>query len=183
MSDMISGQPLQRVMPPSLRTWVELALATPVVLWAGSPLFVRGWQSIVNRSLNMFTLIGMGIGVAYSYSLVAAVFPNLFPDSFRGADGTVPVYFEAGARRTIGPTPPVPSSGPAHNPRSLRGPQHSRPLRKADQGEKACVAASAPAISATISPGNSRPRKAEDSSVTTTNTGTRAQAPALLRKP
>ena len=87
-------------MPASLRTWIELALATPAVLWAGWPLFVRGWQSIVNRSLNMFTLIGMGVGVAYGYSLFAAIFPNLFPDSFRGADGTVPVYFEAAAAIT-----------------------------------------------------------------------------------
>ena len=100
MSDMIPGQPVQRVMPASMRTWLELALATPVVLWAGWPLFVRGWQSIVNRSLNMFTLIGMGVGVAYGYSLFAAVFPNLFPDSFRAADGTVPVYFEAAAAIT-----------------------------------------------------------------------------------
>ncbi|HEY9158455.1 heavy metal translocating P-type ATPase [Candidatus Binatus sp.] len=100
MADMIPGRPLQRVMPASLRTWIELALATPVVLWSGSPLFVRGWDSIVNRSLNMFTLIGMGIGVAYGYSLFAAVFPSLFPDSFRGADGTVPVYFEAAAAIT-----------------------------------------------------------------------------------
>ena len=65
------------------------------MLWSGGPLFVRGWQSIVNRSLNMFTLIGMGVGVAYGYSLFAAVFPNLFPNSFRDADGSVPVYFEA----------------------------------------------------------------------------------------
>ena len=100
MSEMIPGQPLQRVMPESIRTWLELALATPVVLWAGAPLFVRGWQSIVNRSLNMFTLISMGIGVAYGYSLFAALFPNLFPDSFRAADGTVPVYFEAAAAIT-----------------------------------------------------------------------------------
>ena len=76
MSDMIPGQPLQRVMPASLRTWIELALATPVVLWAGWPLFVRGWQSIVNRSLNMFTLIGMGVGVAYGYSLYRSCFPE-----------------------------------------------------------------------------------------------------------
>jgi len=100
MSDMIPGHPMQRLMPASMRTWFELALATPVVLWAGWPLFVRGWQSIVNRSLNMFTLIGMGVGVAYGYSLFAAVFPNLFPDSFRAADGTVPVYFEAAAAIT-----------------------------------------------------------------------------------
>jgi Cu+-exporting ATPase len=100
MWDMIPGQPMARMMPGSLRTSVELALATPVVLWAGSPLFVRGWQSIVNCSLNMFTLIGMGIGVAYGYSLFAAVFPNLFPDSFRTADRSVPVYFEAAAAIT-----------------------------------------------------------------------------------
>jgi Cu+-exporting ATPase len=91
MSDMIPGWPVARVMPASIRTWLELVLATPVVLWAGSPLFVRGWQSIVNRSLNMFTLIGMGIGVAYGYSLFAAVFPYLFPYSFRAAD--VPCRF------------------------------------------------------------------------------------------
>jgi Cu+-exporting ATPase len=100
MSDMIPGNPIAHVIPGSIRTWIELALATPVVLWAGAPLFVRGWQSIVNRSLNMFTLIAMGIGVAYGYSLFAALFPNLFPDSFRAADGTVPVYFEAAAAIT-----------------------------------------------------------------------------------
>ncbi len=100
MSDMIPGRPIARIIPGSLRTWIELVLATPAVLWAGSPLFVRGWQSIVNRSLNMFTLIGMGIGVAYGYSLFAAVFPDLFPDSFRTADGGVPVYFEAAAAIT-----------------------------------------------------------------------------------
>ena len=100
MSDMIPGQPVQQVMRASVRTWLELALATPVVLWAGWPLFVRGWQSMVNRSLNMFTLIGMGVGVAYGYSLFAAVFPNLFPDSFRAANGSVPVYFEAAAAIT-----------------------------------------------------------------------------------
>ncbi len=100
MSDMIPGHPASRPIPESMRTWIELALATPVVLWAGWPLFVRGWQSIVNRSLNMFTLIAMGVGVAYGYSLIAAIFPNLFPDSFRAADGSVPVYFEAAAAIT-----------------------------------------------------------------------------------
>jgi P-type Cu+ transporter len=100
MSGMIWGQPLQSVMPPTMRTWIELALSTPAVLWAGWPLFARGWQSIVNRSLNMFTLIGMGVGVAYGYSVFAALFPNIFPDSFRDADGSVPVYFEAAAAIT-----------------------------------------------------------------------------------
>jgi len=78
-------------------TWFELVLATPVVLWGGWPFFVRGWRSIVNRSLNMFTLIGLGIAVAYGYSLVAALLPGLFPASFRGPEGTVAVYFEAAA--------------------------------------------------------------------------------------
>jgi len=78
-------------------TGFELLLASPVVLWGGWPFFVRGWRSIVNRSLNMFTLIGLGIGVAYGYSLVAALLPGLFPASFRGPEGTVAVYFEAAA--------------------------------------------------------------------------------------
>jgi Cu+-exporting ATPase len=97
MSEIIPGQPIERAIPISLRTWIELALASPAVLWAGWPLFVRGWQSIVNRSLNMFTLIAMGVGVAYAYSLFAAMFPQVFPTSFRGPDGSVPLYFEAAA--------------------------------------------------------------------------------------
>jgi P-type Cu+ transporter len=79
--------------------WVELALATPVVAWGGWPFFVRGWQSVMNRSPNMFTLIAMGIGVAFGFSVVATVAPGLFPDGFRDM-GTVPVYFEASAMIT-----------------------------------------------------------------------------------
>jgi Cu+-exporting ATPase len=78
-------------------TWVEFALATPVVLWGGWPFFQRGWASLVNRHLNMFTLIALGIGIAYGYSVVAALFPGLFPDSFRGHGGQVAVYFEPAA--------------------------------------------------------------------------------------
>jgi len=78
-------------------SWVQLVLATPVVLWAGWPFFVRGWQSIVNRSLNMFTLIALGVAVGYIDSVVATVMPGVFPPSFRTPDGGVPVYFEAGA--------------------------------------------------------------------------------------
>jgi Cu+-exporting ATPase len=78
-------------------TWFELILSTPVILWGGWPFFVRGWQSLANRSLNMFTLIGLGVSVAYVYSLVAALFPGIFPDSFRDASGGIGVYFEAGA--------------------------------------------------------------------------------------
>ena len=77
--------------------WLELAFATPVVLWGGWPFFVRAWQSLVNRSLNMFTLIGLGVGVAYIYSLVATMLPRIFPPAFRDETGTVGVYFEAAA--------------------------------------------------------------------------------------
>jgi Cu+-exporting ATPase len=76
---------------------IELALATPVVLWGAWPFFVRGWRSVVTWNLNMFTLIGLGVGVAYVYSVVAAVFPDLFPASFREGEGLVAVYFEAAA--------------------------------------------------------------------------------------
>jgi Cu+-exporting ATPase len=80
--------------------WVQFALATPVVLWGGWPFLVRGWQSIVNRSLNMFTLIGLGVSVAYVFSVIAKLFPEVFPPSFRDAMGGVPVYFEAAAAIT-----------------------------------------------------------------------------------
>jgi Cu+-exporting ATPase len=88
---------LARLLPMRVRGWLELALATPVVLWGAWPFFVRGWQSIKNRSLNMFTLIGLGVGVAYTFSVIATVFPELFPVSFRDPSGEVPVYFEAAA--------------------------------------------------------------------------------------
>jgi Cu+-exporting ATPase len=97
MGDLIPGRPLERLASPRAFDWLELLLATPVVLWGGWPFFVRGWQSIVNRSLNMFTLIGLGVGVAYVYSVVATVAPGIFPPSFRGEGGGVDVYFEAAA--------------------------------------------------------------------------------------
>ncbi|MBZ6078793.1 heavy metal translocating P-type ATPase [Microvirga puerhi] len=81
--------------------WIQLLLATPVVLWAGWPFFVRGWQSLVSRNLNMFTLIAMGTGVAWIYSVVATLAPGMFPAAFRGHDGTVAVYFEAAAVITV----------------------------------------------------------------------------------
>jgi len=97
MGHMLPGHPLAALASPLTYIRVELLLVSPVVLWAGWPFFVRGWQSLVNRSLNMFTLIAMGVAVAYSYSLVATAFPDLFPASFRGAGGVVAVYFEAAA--------------------------------------------------------------------------------------
>jgi Cu+-exporting ATPase len=81
--------------------WVELALATPVVLWGGWPFFQRGWVSVINRSLNMFTLIAIGTGTAYAYSVVATAAPGLFPGGFRGMHGNVEVYFEAAAVITV----------------------------------------------------------------------------------
>ncbi|MBC7961533.1 MAG: heavy metal translocating P-type ATPase [Steroidobacteraceae bacterium] len=97
MGHMLPGHPLEALASPRTYGWIELLLASPVVLWAGWPFFVRGWQSLVNRSLNMFTLISLGVGVAYGYSLVATLFPGLFPASFRGTAGEVAVYFEAAA--------------------------------------------------------------------------------------
>ena len=100
MSDMIPGQPLQNVLSPRAIGWIELILATPVVLWAGWFFFERGWASIVNRSLNMFTLIALGTGTAYVFSVIAVLFPQIFPDSFRVMGGGLPVYFEAAAAIT-----------------------------------------------------------------------------------
>jgi Cu+-exporting ATPase len=86
---------------PTLSNWIQFAFTTPVVLWAGWPFFVRGWQSLVTRNLNMFTLIAMGTGVAYLYSVVAVAAPGLFPAAFRGHGGAVATYFEAAAVITV----------------------------------------------------------------------------------
>ena len=88
---------LHHLIETRLLHWIELALAAPIVVWAGAPFFVRAWRSLVSRSLNMFTLIGMGTGAAFAYSVAATVAPHLFPPAFRGADGSVAVYFEASA--------------------------------------------------------------------------------------
>ena len=98
MGHMLPGMPM--LLPEGRQPWIELLLATPVVLWGGAPFFQRGWTSIVNRSTNMFTLIAMGTGVAYLFSLVATVFPQIFPASFREMGGRPPVYFEAAAAIT-----------------------------------------------------------------------------------
>jgi P-type Cu+ transporter len=92
---------LHSLLGQQLGNWLQLALATPVVLWAGWPFFVRGWASVKARSLNMFTLIAMGTGVAWSYSVLATFFPGLFPAALRASDGAVPVYFEAAAVITV----------------------------------------------------------------------------------
>src|SRR5207253_6538371 len=97
MSEFIPGDPLRGIFTPRSLAWISLALASPVVLWGGWPFFVRGWQSILNRSLNMFTLIGLGIAVASAYSVIAVLVPQIFPASFRDRMRNVPVYFEAAA--------------------------------------------------------------------------------------
>ena len=92
---------LHMLLGKNLSNWIQFVLATPVVLWAGWPFFVRGWQSLVTRNLNMFTLIAMGTGVAWLYSVVAVLMPNLFPAAFRDTEGAVAVYFEAAAVITV----------------------------------------------------------------------------------
>ena len=92
---------LQNILPPRLQRWIELSLSAPVVLWGGWPFFQRFWQSLVNRSLNMFTLIGLGVGVAFAFSLIATLLPGIFPSAFRDEHGQVGVYFEAAAVITV----------------------------------------------------------------------------------
>jgi Cu+-exporting ATPase len=92
---------LHGLVPPQVSVWIQFALSTPVVLWAGWPFFQRGWASVVSRHLNMFTLIALGTGTAYLYSLAASFAPGLFPAGFRGMGGTVAVYYEAAAVITV----------------------------------------------------------------------------------
>ncbi|HWO41312.1 MAG TPA: copper-translocating P-type ATPase, partial [Candidatus Eisenbacteria bacterium] len=97
LTEFLPGKPVHARFSPHFLNWFQLVLATPVVLWGGWPFFDRGWRSIVNRSLNMFTLIAIGVGTAYVYSVVATVLPGVFPASFRGHGGDVAVYFDAAA--------------------------------------------------------------------------------------
>lgn len=97
MTEMLPGQPMAGIVPAGWSAWLQLLLTAPVVLWGGWPFFVRGAQSLRSMNLNMFTLIALGVGVAFGYSVVATVAPGLFPDSLRGMHGEVSVYFEAAA--------------------------------------------------------------------------------------
>jgi Cu+-exporting ATPase len=96
-SEFLPGQPLQHALPAAAMTWSQFLLATPAVLWGGWPFFVRAWTSLMNRHLNMFTLIGLGVGAAYGFSVVATLAPGLFPDSFRTHGDQIGVYFEPAA--------------------------------------------------------------------------------------
>ncbi len=100
MGDMLPGRPFSSLLSPRLRLWLELGLAVPVCTWSAWPFYVRAVQSVRNRSLNMFTLIGLGVSVAFGYSLIAALAPNVFPAAFRDHAGHVAVYFEAAAAIT-----------------------------------------------------------------------------------
>jgi len=97
MSEMIPGQPLHAAVGPQTLAWMQMLLSTPVVLWGGKPFFERAWASVRFRSPNMFTLIGLGTGAAFGYSVLATLVPDIFPASFRGHGGAVAVYFEAAA--------------------------------------------------------------------------------------
>jgi Cu+-exporting ATPase len=101
MGGHLAGLNLRHYLPPTASMWVQLGLGTPVVLWAGWPLLERGWASVRHRSLNMFSLIALGVGAAYLYSLVATFAPGIFPSSLRGAGGLIPVYYEAAAVITV----------------------------------------------------------------------------------
>lgn len=96
VAEFLPGQPLHHLLPRAVMNWIELAFAAPVVLWGGWPFFARGWTSIINRHLNMFTLIALGVGAAFAFSIIATLIPGLFPASFR-IDGAVAVYFEPAA--------------------------------------------------------------------------------------
>jgi len=97
VSAFIPSMPMQQLFPPRIWAWIEFGLATPVVLWCGLPFFARGWQSVVHRSPNMFTLISLGTGSAYIYSVLATMVPRIFPSSLRGSGGQIGVYFEPAA--------------------------------------------------------------------------------------
>jgi Cu+-exporting ATPase len=97
MGDLLPGRPLENLVSSAWAQWLQVILAAPVVLWGGWPFFKRGWQSVKTRNLNMFTLIALGVGVAFLYSLIAVFFPDIFPNNFRNEAGQVAVYFEAAA--------------------------------------------------------------------------------------
>jgi Cu+-exporting ATPase len=101
VSDIQPGHPIQHLLSGGLLGWVEFALATPVVLWAGWPFFERGWESVAHRSPNMFPLIAIGAGSAYLYSVAAVMAPGIFPNTFRDKSGSLGLYFEAAAVITV----------------------------------------------------------------------------------
>ena len=101
MGDMVPGKPLHHLLSMTVMNWVQLVLATPVVFWCGWPFFERAWSSVIHRSPNMFSLIALGVGAAYLYSLVATVAPGLFPQGFRASGGAVMPYFDTAVVVTV----------------------------------------------------------------------------------
>ncbi len=97
MLELIPGVDLGKIASKRSLAWIQLAFASPAVLWSGWPLLQRGWESFVSRNLNMFSLIGLGVSVAYLYSFLGTLAPNIFPASFRDSSGQVAIYFEAAA--------------------------------------------------------------------------------------
>jgi len=95
MSDMLPGQPVREFVSPQINGWVQLIFSMPVVLWAGLPFFERGWQSVRTGNLNMFTLIALGVGAGFIFSVLGLVVPDLFPPEFKNQDGLVDLYFES----------------------------------------------------------------------------------------
>ena len=101
MLEIFPNKSIEKILSMKVINWIAFVLATPIVIWGGWMFFERGVLSVIRKSLNMFTLIGLGVGVAYIYSVVATVFPGIFPDIFKGHGGQVPVYFEAAAVITV----------------------------------------------------------------------------------
>ncbi len=126
------GLDLHHLISPQASVWLQFALSSPVVLWAGWPFFVRGSASVRNRSLNMFSLIALGVGAAYLYSLASTVLPRLFPAALRQEGGTLPVYYEAAAVITV--LAHARAGAGALKPPEVDGQRHSRPFEPCAEG-------------------------------------------------
>ncbi len=120
--------PWAHAISPRIAAWIEFALATPIVLWAGWPFFQRGWASVKFRSPNMFTLIAMGVGVAYGFSAVATLAPHVFPESLRGTHGQPAVYFEAAAAIIVLVSAWASAGAEGTQPHQQRHPSAARPF-------------------------------------------------------
>jgi Cu+-exporting ATPase len=164
MAEHLPGMTIHGWLPPALSSWIQAALATPVILWAGWPFLVRGWQSVGNRALNMFTLIALGVGAAFLYSVAALVLPGIFPAGFRGADGAVGLYFEAAAVIVVlvlaGQVMELRArerTGSALRALLKLAPDTARQVRDGEEDEVIAVAAVAPGMRLRVRPGDRVP--------------------------